>query len=239
MGRDGKNKERLTVGILGGMGPDATIECYKSIIEQTPARRDQEHLHVIIDSNPQIPDRTEAILYGGYSPVPLLQESARRLEGAGADFVIIPCNTAHYFIEEVRAVVGIPVLNMVGATMEQIPDGSVAGLLATTGTVKTRIYEIYAGDRVEIITPPEGGQETVMGVIYGERGIKAGYRDTALTDKLVDVAEDLRHRGADAIIAGCTEIRLVLSDDDLGFVKLLTPIDIIARKAVQKANAKQ
>ena len=90
------------IGIIGGMGPAATIDLYKKIVENTPAEKDQEHIHVIIDSYPQIEDRTEYILYGGKNPAPRLIESAKRLESAGADALIMPCNTAHYFAKDIE-----------------------------------------------------------------------------------------------------------------------------------------
>ncbi|MBS3787340.1 amino acid racemase, partial [Candidatus Bipolaricaulota bacterium] len=146
MGRD-RLYEKQTIGILGGMGPEATIECYKSIIDQTPADTDQEHLSIVIVNNPQIPDRTEAILYDGDSPVPALQDSARVLEVAGADFLIMPCNTAHHFVSEVEKAIEVPVLNMIETTVDQLEPGSTVGLLATMGTIKTGIYEKYSRER--------------------------------------------------------------------------------------------
>ncbi len=234
--RQNEPSSQLITGILGGMGPEATLECFKSIINQTPAKTDQEHLPVIIDNNPQIPDRTEAILHDGVSPVPLLQRSARRLESAGADFIIIPCNTAHYFIDKIEKVVDIPILNMIMATIEELQPDSVAGLLATSGTIETGVYDEYSRERedVEIITPTERDQNIVMEVIYGEKGIKAGYKTTNNKNKLLKVAAGLKKRGAQAIIAGCTELRLVLSSSDLETLKLLRPIDIISEKTVQR-----
>jgi len=234
--RQNEPSSQLITGILGGMGPEATLECFKSIINQTPAKTDQEHLPVIIDNNPQIPDRTEAILHDGVSPVPLLQRSARRLESAGADFIIIPCNTAHYFIDKIEKVVDTPILNMIMATIEELQPDSIAGLLATSGTIETGVYDEYSRERedVEIITPTERDQNIVMEVIYGEKGIKAGYKTTKNKNKLLKVAAGLKKRGAQAIIAGCTELRLVLSSSDLDNLKLLRPIDIISEKTVQR-----
>jgi len=237
MGRNSLSN-KLKVGILGGMGPEATVECYKSIIDQTPADTDQEHLPIVIVNNPQIPDRTEAILYDGDSPVPALQDSARVLEGAGADFVIMPCNTAHHFVSEVEEAIEVPILNMIKATIDQLEPGSTVGLLATTGTIKTEIYERYSQDKVEIVTPSEKDQEIVMDVIYGKKGIKAGYKNQNLTDELVKVAGGLNKRGAQATIAACTEIRLVLDDSDLDEhgLKLWKPIDIISKEAIALAR---
>ena len=231
-----KFHNKAIIGVLGGMGPEATLECFKSIIDHTPARTDQEHLHVIVDNNTSIPDRTEAILHDGEDPVPLLRSSAKRLEVAGANFLVIPCNTAHYFIEEIREVIDIPILNMIRATIDELPRNSKAGLLATTGTIETGIYEKYTRETAEILYPDEEYQQMVMNVIYGEKGIKAGYKGSDLTETLIKVANHLKEKGVNSIIAGCTEIRLVLSDSDLDDIELLKPIDIVAEKSVKKAK---
>ena len=108
------------IGILGGMGPEATLGFFERIIAHTPAARDQEHLRVIIDSNPQVPDRTAAILLGGESPVPLMVAGMEALQRAGADFVVIPCVSAHFFLEELRRRVSLPVISMFDVTAEHI-----------------------------------------------------------------------------------------------------------------------
>lgn len=237
MGRD-RLYEKQMIGILGGMGPEATVECYKSIIDQTPAETDQQHLPIVIINNPQIPDRTEAILYDGASPVPTLRESAKRLEGAGADFIIMPCNTAHYFVDKIEQYIEIPILNMIKATIDALDPGSTVGLLATNGTIKTGIYEDYSQEKVDLVTPQKQYQEIVMEVIYGKKGIKAGYKNQALKKKLLTVVEAMKEKGATATIAACTEIRLVLSDSDLDDMEmdLLTPIDIVSKEAIALAR---
>jgi len=234
--QEAKSRDNGIVGILGGMGPEATLECYESIIDHTPARTDQEHLHIIVDNNSGIPDRTKAILSDGEDPLPLLISSAKRLETAGADFLVIPCNTAHYFIDSIREVIDIPLLNMIRATLEDLPRDSRAGLLATTGTIETGIYENYARRGIEMIYPEREYQRMVMNAIYGEKGIKAGYKSSELKESLINVTNHLRERGASRIIAGCTEIRLVLDYSDLPDIELLKPIDIIAKRAIKRAK---
>ena len=226
----------LRIGIMGGMGPEATLSCFESIIHRTPAEKDQEHLPVIIDNNPQIPDRTEAILSDGEDPVPYLGDSAKRLENAGADLIIIPCNTAHYFIEDIEDLIDIPVLNMIESTVNELPSGSLTGLLASTGTIGSGLYQEYAKGDVGILTPEDDLQEKVMNVIYGEKGIKAGYKGKRLKKELLDVVDHLKERGAGSIIAGCTEIRLVLSDSDIEGMDLFRPIDVIVTRAIDLAR---
>ncbi|WP_416446135.1 aspartate/glutamate racemase family protein [Leucobacter sp. HNU] len=108
------------VGVLGGMGPAATADFYRKLVEATPARRDQDHLRTLIWSDPSIPDRAEAFLRGGPSPVRGLLAGARLLEESGADFIAVPCNTAHLFLGAVRRRAGIPVLDMIGSTVDEI-----------------------------------------------------------------------------------------------------------------------
>src|SRR4030042_3354613 len=132
------------IGILGGMGPEATIDLFYKIIKSTPAEKDQDHLRIIIDNNPKIPDRTAAILGKAEDPLPALQETAQNLEKAGADFIIIPCNTAHYFLSSIQESVNIPVLNMLEETAKEtkkrIPQIKKVGLLASIGVYKSEIY---------------------------------------------------------------------------------------------------
>jgi aspartate racemase len=111
---------RKKIGILGGMGPEATADLFFRIIRATPVENDQDHVKVIIYSNPQIPDRTEAILYSGSNPVPEITATAKILEASEADFLIMPCNTAHYFILDIRKAVGIPILDMIELTVKRI-----------------------------------------------------------------------------------------------------------------------
>ncbi|MBU4562061.1 amino acid racemase, partial [bacterium] len=155
------------IGILGGMGPEATIDLFYKIIKFTPAEKDQDHLRIIIDNNPKIPDRTAAILGKGEDPLPALRESARNLEKAGADFIVIPCNTAHYFLSSIQKNVKIPVLNMIeeaaSETQQRIPQIKKVGLLASIGTYKTEIYhQQFKKFNIEVIYPNEKDKEEVM-----------------------------------------------------------------------------
>ena len=144
------------IGILGGMGPTATADLFNKIIISTKAACDQEHLHVIIDSNTDIPDRTAALLNGGEDPTEQLVLSARRLQSAGAELIAMPCNTAHGFYDAVCAAVDIPVLHMIKLTAQELRREGVtrAGLLATDGTVRTGIYDkCFEGSGIELLTP--------------------------------------------------------------------------------------
>lgn len=203
--------EKKVIGIIGGMGPLATADLFQKIIQHTQAQRDQDHLRVLIDNNTNIPDRTAAILQGGDSPVPQLTASARGLEAMGADLLIMPCNTAHYYYDQVQAAVGIPVLHMIDLTCQALQRRGVskAGLLATDGTLQTGIYQQhFANSGIQLLEPAGQAQQAVMDVIY--RGVKAGNTayDTAAFCRTMD---DLLEQGAQTLILGCTELPLAMS----------------------------
>ena len=202
--------EKKTIGIIGGMGPLATADLFEKIVGHTKAACDQEHLHVVIDSNTNIPDRTAALLHGGADPLPELVKSAGRLEKMGADVLIMPCNTAHNYYDGIAAAVSVPVLHMVRLTAQALVERGVkkAGLLATDGTVRTGIYQkSFAGSGVELLTPDEAGQRAVMEMIY--QGVKAG--DLAFDAQPARQAmERLLAAGAEVLILGCTELPLAV-----------------------------
>jgi aspartate racemase len=224
------------IGILGGMGPEATADLYMKIIRATNVEKDQDHYRVIIDSNAKIPDRTPAILGKGPNPLPVMLETGLNLQRAGADFIIMPCNTAHYFHDRLQAGLEIPVLHMIRLSAEDTrrrhPEVSKAGLLASDGTLASRLYESYGEQGIEIVAPSGESQRDVMDAIY--RDIKRGDLETG--GKLLHrVAHELMDAGADAVICGCTEVSLVLHDGDLT-VPVVDPLQVLAEKAVELAR---
>ncbi len=234
---------RGTIGILGGMGPEATSYLYNKIIKSTPVKKDQDHVPIVIFNNPKIPDRTEAILYGGVSPVSELIKTAHKLENAGAEFIVMPCNTSHYFIDEVSSAIGIPMVNMISEILkfisEKYSDVKKIGLLATSGTVKSRIYhDLFEKSGIEVLDLSEFEQEVlVMDSIYGDNGIKAGRKEDA-SSKLLTAVNSFKNNGAELIIMGCTEIPLVLGQK-LTDAVLIDPMKIIAEKSVLLSKALQ
>ena len=159
---------RKVIGIIGGMGPMATADLFIKIVENTAAKTDQEHLHVLIDNNTDIPDRTACILAGSDAPLAPMVESARRLVDQGADVLIIPCNTAHYFHQGVQAAVDVPVLNMPQISAQYCADRGLGyvGLLSTSGTVRARIYEPYfEALGIDLLHPTEVGIQNLMYLI--------------------------------------------------------------------------
>lgn len=226
-----------TVGILGGMGPQATNELCVRITALTPAATDQEHIPVICFNNSAIPNRVSAILHGGESAAPEMIRTARILEQAGADMILIPCNCAHYYYPDVAAGVRIPVLNMIEETVRYIIDGfpgiKSIGLLASSATLHCNLYQIPLAKRgIATITPDVRDQKKVMEAIYGTGGLKAGY--SAKPQKLLKAAAlDLKARGAELVIAACTEISLVLRSSES--LPVVDPLDVIALRAVRLA----
>ncbi len=224
------------IGILGGMGPEATSDLYREIIDLTPANKDQDHIPVLIYSNTAIPDRTSAILGSGENPLPHLVHSARVLESAGAGILAIPCNTAHYFLPELQRSVSVPILNMILETLralqKSMPDSRTVGLLASRGTVESGIYrDAFLKRSIRILAPDATAQDRVSMAIHQ---IKAGIISTETRDTLMSAAADMVAAGAEATILGCTEIPLAMDESALGH-PCLNATRILAQAAVDWA----
>lgn len=219
------------------MGPLATCDLFSKITQITDASCDQEHVRICIDSNTEISDRTNAIIHHGKDPVPEMVKSAVRLQGLGADVLIMPCNTAHYFYDRILPFVDIPFLSMIDETAKVISDRGLRkiGLLATDGTLQTAVYEKAFKKRgISIVVPPPENQVHIMDLIYN--GVKAGNKeiDTKPTKKTI---EDLFRKGAQTLVLGCTELPVAF--DLYGFDYPKTdPTLILASRAVQFVGAK-
>jgi len=205
---------RRVLGILGGMGPEATANLYQEIVRLTPAHKDQDHIPTLIFSFPQIPDRTAAIRNQDRSIIPYLVEGATRLEKAGASFIVIPCNTAHYFYGDMQRAVKIPILHMIRETVDAVvkrhPTARRIGLLATSGTIASGLYEREFHARgLSAVYPDEPLQkDCVMKAVYA---IKAGGDKQASEDLLFLAVENVERKGAQVIVLGCTEIPLAFN----------------------------
>jgi len=233
--------KRKVIGVLGGMGPAATADFYQKIIQATPAKSDQEHLQVLIFSNPQIPDRTAAIRGEGPDPLPLLVASAEVLVQGGADLIAIPCVTAHFFYDALQRAVAVPILHLVGETVTALlsrhPGVRRVGLLATTGTLQARLFDGFFEPRgLEILRPdPETQASVVMETLYR---VKAEGPHPALRLRIRAAAEQLHRRGAEVVVAGCTEVPLILQDGDLA-IPVLDATLVLAEAAVRAALAEE
>jgi aspartate racemase len=207
-------RPRIILGIFGGMGPEATANMYQLIVKLTPANRDQDHIPTLIYSFPQVPDRTTAIQNGDPSIVPYLAEGVTRLRNAGASFIIIPCNTAHYYYERMQAAVDIPILNMIRETAHDVvtryPESRRIGLLATSGTIRSGLYEReFALHGRQTIIPDESVEaDYVMKAIAR---IKAGDTGRESEDLLATAGAHLEAKGAQVLVLGCTEIPLAFN----------------------------
>ena len=203
-------QEKKTIGILGGMGPLATADLFQKIVLLTKADTDREHIRVYIDSNANIPDRTAAILSGGEDPVPEMASALRHLEVCGADCIIMPCNTAHYFLPRLQAMTKIPFLSILTAAAEackaQFP-GKTVGILATRGTLAANLYqEALAQAGVPYLVPDAPAQDALMRVIYD--GVKAGKGPDSYRADFLTVLEQMSAGGAEVFLLGCTELPL-------------------------------
>jgi aspartate racemase len=232
-----------TIGILGGMGPEATLDCFGKIIQSTPANKDQQHLRVIIDSNPKVPDRTPAIIGTGESPVPAIIKGCQALERAGADFIIIPCVSAHFFLNEIQPQSPLPILSIIDATAETIaqnyPEINVVGLMAATGTVNGEKFQTrLAEDGITTVVPDEHTQSKIMAAIYDIKNAQSKSSRADITAALIAASEGLISKkpdGARGIIAGCTEIPLAMHQKHLS-VPYFDALTILAHAAIRKAG---
>lgn len=217
------------------MGPAATNYMAALITRLTPARNDQEHIPVITYNNPRIPDRFEAILANGSSPLPELIKTARVLEQAGADLIVMPCNTAHIFIDEISRAIEIPVLNMVAETVSHISSSSYSAvaILASSASVSCGIFEgSLRNQQIEIFYPSDQDQWLITDAIMK---IKSGQTQEAFAT-LNAIGSKLVQAGAQAVVAGCTEISLVFDERhrEIDFV-VIDPMQIIANIAINFA----
>ena len=225
-----------TVGILGGMGPLATSDLFNKIVTLTDAKNDNDHIHIILNNYPIIPDRTKYILGDGENPIKYMIEAALKLEVMGANVVIMPCNTAHYFYDEITEYLTIPFINMIEETAKEIkkvnPESKKVCLLSTQGTYKTKIYDnIFKNYDIEISRPGKAVESVITDIIYS---IKKG--DTAL--KNIDknlLTSYLNSIEGESIILGCTELPVAFNI--LGITKgCIDPTKILAKSAIHFAG---
>ena len=243
----GEPERPRRIGVMGGMGPAAAMQFSDYVVKyNTEAKRDQDHVPLLLDQATDIPDRTKAILDGGRSPVEEMGNSLRRLARAGANEIVMTCNTAHHFEPDMQKIIAdenlpVKLIHIVDATMklldQQAPGARNIGLLATTGTVNSKVYQNKAAGR-SWMQPTKETQAEVMTGIYD--GVKAGKlkEGGALLRK---AAQELADNGADAILLACTEIPLVLKNGDIRnkdgkVVPLIDTLEAQAREAIQRSH---
>lgn len=215
----------LTLGVLGGMGPAATVEFLAKLQAYTPAERDQDHIRVIADINPKAPDRNVP----GTNAGDVLAEMAGALRGAGAEVLAMPCNTAHAHADMIQRASGLPLVDMIELAAEAAGQSGAmrAGVLGTKGALKLYREYLAAHAMGLVVLPPER-QEAFMQTLYR---IKSGDLGDEATREMQGYAEELRKAGAEVLIAGCTEVPLVLDSHDVR-LQLIDPGDLLARRCV-------
>lgn len=231
------------VGVLGGMGPQATLDFLQKLVSNTPAGRDQEHLPVLVASVPQIPDRTRAFQGRGESPLPALRANARRLVAGGVDLIVMPCNTAHLWFDALAATLPVPMLHIVDAALDAITarcgEAVEIGLLATSATIDSGLYPSRSR-RIRTSFAPRWHVPTVAEqadwVTPAIEAIKAG-RTREATSLLLNAGDALIARGASALLLACTELPLALSESALS-VPVIDAGEALARQTVRWHEAR-
>lgn len=226
-----------SLGVIGGLGPLATAYFYELVSRMTDANLDQEHIEIFIISRPQIPDRTDFILgRSADSPLPYLIEVGKALGTMGADYIAVPCITAHYFHEELSRNVNTPIINIISETVKYLKSHDVkhVGIMATEGAIESRLFqnELIKHD-IEPIVPSTYGQSLVTDIIY--KNVKAG--TPVNMDSFYTVTDELGKNGADTIILGCTELSMIKREEHLrhGF---LDALEVLAMCSVTACDAK-
>ena len=241
----GPEPAAFKVGVVGGVGPAATVDFLQKIVRNTPASRDQDHIKLIVEHNPQIPDRTEHLIGDGADPTVSLYATCKKLEEGAADLIAIPCNTAHAFVDRIQPYLGIPIVNMLTATVDSLRETYPAlrevGVLATSGTIESGVYrDALAAQGLRQVVPKSDLQARVMDAIYGECGVKAGFTHGRAREDIVAALEGLIDAGVEVVVLGCTELPLLLPGDVYAGergqrVRLIDPTDVLARQCVARA----
>lgn len=240
------------IGVVGGVGPAATVDFLDKLVTATPAACDQDHLRVIVEQNPQIPDRTAHLL--GRSPADpavAMYAACLALVENGAGLIAIPCNTAHAYAAVLQARLSVPIVSLLDETIDHIVGEFVTGapgqpvkvgLLATSGTIASGVYRDAAARRgLALMLPDTAHQDRVMAAIYGERGVKAGFLEGECVANLLAAVSHLARAGAEVLILGCTELPLLLEHDrhfPIGdtHVALVDPTRVLAERCVALAR---
>jgi aspartate racemase len=220
------------VGIIGGMGPEATLDLMRRVLAKTPAQGDQDHIHLIVESNPKIPSRIAHLIEGtGADPTPELIRIAGNLQRAGAEALAIPCNTAHAYAHSIRRAVSIPLLDMVELTVDQIASSrhvARVGLLASSAVLATELYSrSFAGHGIDVVHPAQ--QDELMSLI---NAVKRGETAMEIQTALAGIARDLANQ-ADVLLVGCSELSVIASGISAPFVDSL---DVQAQAIVNFAT---
>ena len=230
-------KKKLIGGVLGGMGPIATVDFMSRVITLNPISNEEDHIHLIVDQNPHIPNRQIKSISQKELISSLLIESAQKLESIGANFIIMPCNTAHIFADDIKKVIGVPFISIVEETVGEIlklyPKHKQIGLMATSACIESEIYQKALINKDKLaVCPDQKFQEQCMQAIFA---IKDGEEINPMRNRMIEVAEHIIDKGAETIIAGCTEIPLIINSSDIE-VPLISSTEILAIRTIEFAT---
>ncbi|SCH16490.1 MULTISPECIES: aspartate/glutamate racemase family protein [unclassified Romboutsia] len=225
-----------TVGVIGGLGPMATVYFYDMVVRMTDAKTDQDHIDMVIANRATTPDRTDYIIgKSKNSPVDILKKDAKRLENFGSDFLVITCNTAHYFYDEIQKSVNIPVLNIIEETVKHAKEQGhkKLGILATTGNISTNLYQNMCKKYdIDYLVLDENRQANIMSIIYDD--IKSG--NPANMNKFNDIVNNLKENNCDGAILGCTELSILKNDNNLDDEFYIDSLGVLAVKTIENCN---
>lgn len=224
-----------TVGVLGGLGPEASVDFMARVVAATEASCDQDHIHMLIDHNPTVPNRHDAIAGKAPSVGPQLADMAKGLEQSGADFLVMVCNTAHAYSDDIRAAVSIPFVSILDVTVDALADCSVSavGIMAAEGCMHANLYQdALAKAGYEAITWSESELEQFMALVYR---IKAGEKDDDIASGINRLATSLAFNGAEVLISGCTEIPLFMNAGQAP-APLLSSTELLVQRTIQLAK---
>ncbi|MEW9079916.1 aspartate/glutamate racemase family protein [Terrisporobacter glycolicus] len=228
----------ITVGVLGGLGPMASVYFYEMVVNMTEAKTDQEHVDMIITNRATTPDRTAFIIgKSNEDPSKILIDDAKKLEKYGVDFIVITCNTAHYFYEKIVKGVNIPLVNIVEETIKHAKETNhkKLGILATTGNIKTSLYQnMCEKHNIEYLVLDENRQSKVMEIIYDD--IKSG--KPADMDKFNSIVDYLKENNCDGVILGCTELSILKNDNKLDGNFYIDSLEVLARETILRSGRK-
>ncbi len=231
-----KQIEENIPGILGGMGPEATVDLMQKIIMHTPAIDDIDHIRCIVDNNPKIPSRIQAILSGeGENPGPVMADMAKRLERWGADFIVIPCNTAHEYYSYVAEAVSIPVVHLIDLVVDVVIQhdnaAEAVGILGSNTIIKTQLYTTrFARRGVRAVYPEEEMQQKLFLII---RRVKKGETGHEIRAEFKSIANHLIEKGVKTLILGCTELGIIAENMD---IQCFDAADVLAQEVVAVAK---
>ena len=227
----------MKVGVLGGLGPKATADFMDLVIDNTDVTCDQEHVDMIVSNHATIPDRTAYILDNTKdNPVPYLINDAKMLESCGCNFLVMPCNTSHFMYDEISKSINIPIINMpyeVSKIVNNNPRVHRVGIMATLGTLNSKVYERYL--EKEIYYPDDSVNNEVMDLIYNKvkKGISVSKKE------FYDVANKYFLAGCDLIITGCTDLSVIVRDNDLyEDNRIIDSLKVLADKTIVDAGKK-